>query len=165
MENDSVKYSTNMWKLYDYGIFDTHTEGKKSGLLESRGCFVIPYMDVSKYSVERNHQDEAKWVAFFRSVDFALGNTVFFFVYLFCFVFVFFLEPQKISLWFSYHHILCIIYCMIRSGISYVKASLFLKVTWTYDWKWNVFTQTIISSCKAHLIVLHANPFCSHNKG
>lgn len=91
----------------------------------------------------------SKWVHFFKISRLCSLK------YCFCFL----LEPQKIFLWFSYHHFLCIIYCMIRSGISYVEISLSFMVTWTYDWKRNVFTQTFISSCKAHLIVLHANPF------
>lgn len=56
-------------------------------------------MDVSKYSVERNHQDEAKWVAFFRSVDFALGNTVLFFCFV-LFLFFFLGATEDFSLVF-----------------------------------------------------------------
>lgn len=75
-------------------------------------------------------------------------------------------EPLKIfSLWFSYHHFLCIIYCMIRSDISSIEISLSFMVTWAYDCKTNVFSQTIISSCKVHLMFLHAKPSWSHDKG
>lgn len=110
----------DLWKLCVY--MGNATSAQSGGVLESCCCFVIHYTDkVSKYRVDWNYQDEANGLHFLRSVDFALLK------YFFCFL----LEPQKIFLWFSYHHFLCIIYCMIRNGISYVEISLSFMVTWT----------------------------------